>query len=625
MRNNFKNLTGAEIIFKIFNKKKVTNIFTYTGGASMAVIDQLNFNKNIKHFTNTHEQSAGHAATAYARISGKPGICLMTSGPGVTNMITPLTDATNDSTPLILLTGNVPLKMIGTNAFQECPATDITKPITKWSHLIKNIVDLPDVIESAFRISNTGKKGSVHIDIPKCILNTKYPYDYIKQRDHFNNNIRISEEKESKIRIVSLNTNSDSKEKFKLQNIYSNIYMTQFRSKDRYSNSNILQIMSLLNNCQKPLIIAGQGCNDYSLLLRAFAIRGNIPVTTTIHAQGVFDENHYLSLEFLGMHGSPAANYAVQEADLIIALGTRFDDRTTGNIEKYAPNAFRAYKRNEGGIVHVNINETEINKVIKTHYNFNMDCGKFLSSVVPFCRAREQWLKQINNWKKQYPFIYDKEDKIKTQDVICSINNFLEQSKLDNYIITTGVGNHQMMACQYIKWKYPKSFVTSGSLGVMGVGLPFAIGSQIADPTKLVIDIDGDGSFNHTLSELKTVMNYKLPIKIAIMNDTCFSMVNAWEKLFFEERHVATDLVKNPDYVKIAESYGIKGIYCENKSDLKDKIEQFLMYDKSILCEFKVKKDLCFPLVPPGAALDEMILYDKDNLNNIKVDEFPPS
>ena len=575
---SYKNLTGAQIIFKIFSKKKVSNIFAYTGGPIMSVIDQLHnsHNNKINYFTNTHEQFAGHAATAYARVSGKPGICLMTSGPGVTNMVTPLTDATNDSTPLILFTGNVPLKNIGTNAFQECPATEITKPITKWSYLIKSIYELPDVVEQAFNISTEGKPGSVHIDIPKCVLNSVYEKDYMCRKNY--------------------SVNNESSPKLKKNSSY---------------NSNFNEIIHLLNICQKPIIIAGQGCNNYSKALKSFAIRGNIPVTTTIHGLGIFDENHKLSLEFLGMHGHPGANYAVQEADLIIALGTRFDDRTTGEIEKYAPNAFRAFKRKEGGIVHVNINANEINKVINSHFNFKMDCGEFLSSIIPFSKERTQWIDQINGWKKKHSFKYKKSKNLKTQEVISGINKYLYENNVSNYIISTGVGNHQMMACQFIKWKYPKSLVTSGSLGVMGVGLPFAIGSQIADPSKLVIDIDGDGSFNHSLSELKTIMNYNLPVKIAIMNDTCFSMVNTWEKLFFEERFTATNLIKNPNYVSLSESYGIKGIYCDNSFDLDSKIKQFLSYDKAILCEFKVEKDICLPLVTPGSALDEIKLQNE--------------
>jgi len=586
----YKHLTGANIVYKKLIENNVEKVFTYSGGAIMSLIDTLHssHNNKIKYYINTHEQSAGHAATAYGRLTGKPGVCIMTSGPGVTNSVTPLTDATNDSTPLILITGNVSLDSIGTNAFQECPATEITKSITKWNYLVKNVHEIPSVIDEAFRVSTNGKPGSVHIDIPKCVLNHTYMFNYGVIKQHYKNyeNPKINTR-------VSI-------------------------------HASLNKIIHLLNIAKRPLIIAGHGCNRAENIykLKSFAFRGNIPVTTTIHGLGIFDEMNPLSLEFHGMHGSVAANYAIQEADLIIALGSRFDDRTTGNIKKYAPEAYKAFERNEGGIVHVNVNSKELSSATETHYNYHMDCGTFLDSVIPFFRARTVWFKKLEQWKKKYPFQYSG-GKLMTQDVISEINNYLLNKKVEDYIITTGVGNHQMMACQYIKWRYPRSLVTSGSLGVMGVGLPFAIGSQIAHPEKLVIDIDGDGSFNHTLSELKTVMNYGLPIKIAILNDTCLSMVNTWEKLFYEERYTATDLNKNPDYVKLAESYGIKSIYCDSKEDLESKIDEFLSYDDAILCEFKVKSDQCYPLVPPGAALNEMMLSndnnDNDNNNDNKI------
>ena len=559
-------LTGAQIIYKKLLQYNVTDVFVYTGGAIMPLIDTLYKNPKINYYVNTHEQSASHSATGYAKSTGKPGICIMTSGPGVTNSITGLTDATNDSTPFILFTGNVQLSAIGTNAFQECPATDITRPITKWSYMIDNINDVGDVVDEAFRVATSGKPGAVHIDIPKCILMSKF-YKEFYNKKYFNNEIIKPEKK-------NLN--------------------------------NIDHINKLINNAKKPILLIGQGCNDYSEQLRSFAINSNIPVTTTIHAMGVFDETHKLSLEFLGMHGNVAANYAIQESDLIVALGTRFDDRITGVVEKYAPKAFEAYKSGKGGIIHVNKNNKEIGNIIDSHYNFHSDCGDFLNVLKPKYKKRKQWMSEIKDWKKKYKFAYNKTNKLKTQEVLTAMNNHL--LKLDNYQITSGVGNHQMMASQFIKWKYPKTFFSSGSLGVMGTGLPYAIGCQIGNPDKLIIDIDGDGSFNHTSSELKTVKNYNLPIKIAIMNDGHFSMVRTWEKLFFDKRYTATKLDDNPDYVKLAEAYGIKGICCDAREDLHDKINEFLSYDKAILCEFKLETDECFPLVKPGSALDDIIL-----------------
>lgn len=578
---NYHNFSGSKIIYNKFLEKKVKDVFIYTGGAIMPLIDTF-YDGTINYFLNTHEQSGGHAATGYAKSSGMPGISIVTSGPGITNSITPLTDATNDSTPLIVFSGNVPLNVMGTNAFQECPAVEITKPVTKWSYCIKDVQEIPDVIDEAFKVSMHGKKGSVHIDLPKCVLVSKYGdtnkrYKFNKLEDHLTMDYEV----------------------------YNNDYITY-----------------LINNSKRPVLLVGQGCNDYPESLRNFAISGNIPVTTTIHAMGIFDEVNKLSLDFLGMHGSVYSNYAIQNADLIIAIGTRFDDRITGNIQKYAPKAFEAFKNGIGGIIHVNKNKNEIGNIINSHFNFNVDCGDFLDSIRLEHVDRSEWFKIINKWKTENPFKYNIEQTtMSTQEVISGINNFLLDK--ENYIITTGVGNHQMMSAQFIKWRHPKSFISSGSLGVMGVGLPYAIGCQIANPDKLVIDIDGDGSFNHTLAELKTVQNYNLPIKIAIMNDTNFSMVRAWEKLFFNEQYTATNLNKNPDYVTLAESFGIKGIKCDNRDNLNQTIEYFLNYDKAILCEFIVEPNLCLPLVSPGAALDDIIKFG-DKGHNINTD-LPPS
>ena len=577
----YHNLTGGQVIYKKLLEHNVNDVFLYTGGAVMPLIDAF-YKGKINYYLNTHEQSGGHAATGYAKSTGKPGISIVTSGPGLTNSITALTDATNDSTPFILFSGNVPLTAVGTDAFQECPSTDITRPVTKWSYFVEDVQELPDVVDEAFRVSLDGKPGSVHIDLPKCITMGGYDGNENK-RFKFSN--KVTEEKK--------------------MNMTDSHFITE-----------------VINNAQNPVLLVGQGCNNYSDELRDFAISGNIPVTTTIHAMGIFDETHDLSLQFLGMHGNVAANYAIQNADLIIALGTRFDDRITGVIEKYAPNAFKAFNEGKGGIIHVNKNDEEINKVVNSNYNFQMDCGEFLRSIKPKFTNRKKWFQKINEWKVTHPFKFKTDtDNMTTQEVINGINNYLLDK--DNYIVTTGVGNHQMMSSQFIKWKYPKTFISSGSLGVMGTGLPYAIGCQIAHPDKLVIDIDGDGSFNHTLAELKTVQNYDLPIKIAIMNDTNFSMVRAWEELFFNKQYTATGLNKNPNYAELAESFGIMGITCDRREDLESTIDDFLSYDESIVCDFRVVPNLCLPLVSPGAALDDMVLFDDENI--IMKTNLPPS
>ena len=606
LRNIKKNyLTGGELIYKKLLDNSVTDVFLYSGGAIMPLVDAF-YKGPIKYYINSHEQNAGHAATGYAKSTNMTGVCVVTSGPGLTNMITPILDATNDSTPLVIFSGQVPLNAIGSNAFQECPAVDITKSITKWSYCVTHVSELPYVVDAAFEIANNGKKGAVHIDLPKCIIASKYienkamnPLYYINNNHHNYTNLLHK-------KILDL-------------------------------KNNIQQIADIINISNKPVLYIGKGCNNYSTLLKNLAKKGNIPVTTTIHAVGVFDEHDPLSLEFLGMHGNVSANYSIQNSDCIIAIGSRFDDRTIGNIEKYAPYAKEAGLKKTGGIIHINIEPSQINKVIHTDYNISIDAGTFMTYLLPLIKfkKRNEWTSQYTQWKLNYPFKVTKTNIennlgiLKTQDVIYEINNQLLSKNIYNKtIITTGVGNHQMMTAQFIKWRYPKTLITSGSLGVMGVGLPYAIGAQIANPDKIVIDIDGDGSFNHTLSDLKTIVDYKLPVKIAIMNDGHHSMVRVWEELFYNKKYTATTLNNNPDYKKLAESFGIHSISCNHISKLKNTIEYFLSYNGPILCDFKVKTDKCLPLVAPGKALDDLILHEnfdtKVNNNNFKK-SLPPS
>lgn len=577
----YSGLSGGHIIYNKLKENKVKDVWISTGGAVMPLIDAF-YQGDINYYLPSHEQAGGHAAAGYAKSTGKPGISIVTSGPGFTNSLTPLTDAMNDSVPFILLSGQVPLASMGTQAFQECPSVEMSKPVTKWSYCVQNIEELPYVIDEAFSIATSGKPGSVHLDLPKCITSA-----ILKD-----NNYKIKE---------------------------------KFNNKKKYNIENLEELCQVINNSKRPIILAGQGCNMAYTKLREFAKKASIPVTTTIHAMGCFDETDNLSLQFLGMHGNAAANYAIQDADLIIALGTRFDDRITGKIDTFAPKAFQAHQEGKGGIIHVNINNREIGNIINTHYNYNLDCYDFLEQIIPNVsfQDRNDWLTKINLWKEEYVFKYTETDKLKTQQVVEGINNYLLKSMRNDYFITTGVGNHQMMAAQFIKWKFPQSFITSGSLGTMGVGLPYAIGCQIANPNSLVIDIDGDGSFNHSLHELKTINDYKLPVKIAIMNDSKLSMVKAWEKLFYNERYTATDLGKNPNYAELAKSFGIKGIECDNKDNLKSSIKYFLEYDGPIICDFKVEPDLCLPLVAPGSSIDNMILNDE---SNFKIDKnlMPP-
>lgn len=585
LSTSFRGLTGGQIVYESLRKHNVENVFLYSGGAVMPIVDAF-YDGKIKYFINTHEQSTGHAATGYAKMSGKTGISIVTSGPALTNSITAIQDAQTDSTPLIVISGQVPLASMGTNAFQECPSVDITKPITKWSYCIDNVENIPWAMNEAFRIAHEGKPGAVHLDIPKCVSQSIYTGT---------NTRRTIELGEPGLKRASQKKNLYTEEKHKLRN--------------------------LLEKTQRPIVLLGKGAVNSYKEVRQFVETLGIPVTSTIHAMGIVDETSDLSLQFLGMHGHPAANKAIQEADFIIALGARFDDRITGKITDFAP---KARAPNGLGIVHVNICENELDFVMKTDHNYAMDCKQFLSSLQPTINTmtkpdRSEWFKKLLHWKHKYPFMYELFPKtINTQEVIDTMNAYLSDYK---YIITTGVGNHQMMAAQFITWKNPRTFITSGSLGVMGTGVPYAIGCQIACPDHIVVNIDGDGSFHHTLAELKTIADYQLPIKIAIMNDGHMSMVKTWESLFYGGRHSATSLGKNPDYIKLASSFGIRGIRCTSRATLHKCIQDFLQYNGPILCDFRVTSDMCLPLVSPGAPLDDMIMTK--NIKSLKGD--PPS
>jgi acetolactate synthase-1/2/3 large subunit len=568
----YKGLIGGKIIYQKLLDHKVTDVFMYSGGAVMSLVDAF-YKGDIKYYINSHEQNCGHAATGYARSSDKTGIVITTSGPGLTNCITPMLDAQNDSTPLIVISGQVPLKSIGTRAFQECPAIDLTKTFTKWSYLVKNVGELPDVIDEAFEIANHGKKGVVHIDVPKCILNSTYD-------QHFN-------------------------------------FIKSIKSKNIMNIDQIIQVSHIINESTKPVLYIGQGCNDSYVSLRKFAKLANIPVTTTIHAVGSFDERDDLSLQFLGMHGNPAANYAIQNADCIIALGCRFDDRTTGNLNMYAPHA--------SNIIYCNIEENELKFMDRASYTFVGDCKDFLDFITPYTlfNQRTSWFNKINEWKTLMPFEYIKDNKLRSEFVIENINNLIDT---ENTIITTGVGNHQMQTSQYITWASPKSFISSGSLGVMGFGLPAAIGCKIANPNKTVIDIDGDSSFIMTFSDLKTVKEHNLNIKIFIMNNHAQAMVTIWEKLFYNERYTATLQNNNPDFVTLAESFGIAAVKCTEKTNVEETIKYALKYDGPIVCVFEVDYAECLPLMAPNKALDDLILF-KDYHGKLDLDEnsLPPS
>ena len=613
--NKYQGLTGGQLIYNKLLEHGTQDVFMYTGGAVMPLIDAFSEGK-INYYINCHEQSLGHSATGYAKSTGKPGICIVTSGPGLTNLVTPITDANNDSTPLIVFSGQVAKTAMGSAAFQECPSTEITKPITKWNYCVENVEELPEVIDYAFQVATSGCPGVVHIDLPKCITSALFNGKETECTNEIDPNNDTS----------NIN-NTSNKLPVTIPQAISNITSKYYK----LDPNKLFCISSLIKNAKRPVIIVGKGCVSATRQLRHLVKLTNIPVTSTIFGMGILPEDDPHSLEFLGMHGNVAANYAVQNADLIINLGSRFDDRTTANTKYYGQGAKKAYSQYKGGIVHVNLDQNEICKNINSHYNFINRCDDFLDELIPLIsedkshvHERDSWLEKIRDWKHDNPFNTNcpGDNSLNTQMVVDKLGKWLNNSdkhNKNNFYVSTGVGNHQMMAAQFIKWNSPNQFLSSGSLGVMGVGLPYAIGALIANPEHLVLDIDGDGSFNHTLSELKTIQNYKLPIKIAIMNDGELSMVRAWEHLFFGSRYVATNLGENPDYVKLAESFNIPALRCEREDELDITVDTFLGWEGPVLCDFRVKGDLCLPLVKPGNALDDMYLFGDRSVNSDKI------
>jgi acetolactate synthase-1/2/3 large subunit len=558
----------AELIYHKLHQHGVKTVFGYSGGAIMPLLDHFHYTKNIHKMdliVNTTEQCCGHAATAYSRALSCPGIVLVTSGPGITNLITPLLDANNDSTPLICISANVGKDSIGTNAFQEAPAIEITTSITKWNALVNSPSDIQSIIDYAFYIAMDGKRGSVHIDIPKCVLNSMYELPHAPNNSGPDMTIPITPFKPSKP-----------------MNVFAEI----------------------INNSLKPVLYVGQGSKHISNEIKYLSQQYSIPVTTTLHGMGIVDETNDLSLEMCGMHGSASANYAIQTADCIIAVGSRFDDRTTGSISKYAPKCKH--------VIHFNIESTEINKVIHTdNYvigNVKYTIPKLITELTKLDtknHIRVKWLAQIKRWKTEYPFKYIETTQLKTQEVLLILNQLIT-NEMHRVMITTGVGNHQMMACQFIKWKYPNMFISSGSLGVMGSGLPYSIGCQLGYPSRTIINLDGDSSFLMTCSDLKTIRTHNLPIKIIIFNNKSQDMVRVWEELFYDNRITATKNEYNPSFSKLAESFDIKGIQA-TKQNINEQLEYFMNYKGPILLECLTVSDYCFPLVPPGAGLDEMI------------------
>lgn len=559
----YKGKTGARILHEmLIGPHKVDLMFGYPGGAILPVFDEI-YKSPAKFILTRHEQAAGHAADGYARATGKPGVCLVTSGPGATNTVTPLATAQMDSVPIVVFSGQVATKVIGNDAFQEADVTGITRPCTKWNYLVKDIHELPRVINEAFMIAVSGRPGPVLVDLPKDVTS-----------------MVCDQEVDDAPRAHVLAR----------QGVVS-------RKADRKS---IEAAVEMINRSEKPVLYVGGGAiiSGAWEALRKMAKKANLPCTTTLLGLGAFDETDPASLLMLGMHGSAFANYAVQESDCLIAVGARFDDRVTGNLATFAPHA---------KIIHVDIDPSSISKIVDVDVPVIGDAKASIQEMLPLLeyRERKEWFARINAWKKRYPFHYADDSKLaKPQAVLEAIYRQADPGSL----YTTGVGQHQMWAAQFIRWRYPRQMITSGGLGTMGYGLPAAIGAQLGSPGKTVIDIDGDASFQMTSYELATMADYNIPVKVVIINNDFQGMIKQWQDLFYDKRY-SSSVMKNPNFAKMAESYGVRGMRCENKADIDKTVKEMLAHDGPVVVDFVVEpNEHVYPMVPSGKGLHEMEL-----------------
>jgi len=593
-RQKYVGMTGGRIIYEklLENNVKVANGFS--GGANLPILDCFHpFHHNgktpIDFITNSNEGNTGYVAEGYAKVSGEPGIIMVTSGPGLTNIITPLQDALCDGVPLVAFSGQV-ARNAPPEAFQSCDSVDLTRPCTKWNYKLKCIEELPTILDYAFHMARSGRPGPVHIDCPKDIQVSTLTEEHL---DSF-----------KKINIDGLDYDLNDE---------GNLEFNKINEIPELDSSQLDRIIDLINKAEKPILSVGQGVNDCSKELLEFVEKTNIPITTTLHSLGSFDERHPLALNMIGMHGHPTPNFMIQEADLILAVGSRFDDRTVGKLSSFAIDAKNAEKKGKGGIVHVDIRPTEKDRVVKVSEFVHSDCKTFLTEMNKkdiITKPREEWLDKMNNYKKNNEILIPTfaDGSLSVQRVIEEMNTQIKSYR-EKCIFSTGVGVHQMVAAQLITWVKPRSMVSSGSLGTMGVSLGYAIGAKLADKDKVVISIDGDGSFNMTNTELKTIMDLQIPVKILLLNNNSEMMVEYWQKLFFDGRYISTDN-NNCDYNKLADAYDIKNLYCNNEKDLKEKMDEFLEYEGPILFHVEIKKTPCLPLVSPGKSIDNMILND---------------
>jgi acetolactate synthase-1/2/3 large subunit len=565
--------SGAEIIIECLKREGVKHIFGYPGGVVLNIFDLLYDDKDLKLILTRHEQGAVHAADGYARSTGKPGVVLVTSGPGATNTVTGIATASMDSIPLVVLTGQVPTVLIGNDAFQEADIVGITRPCTKYNILCKDVHDLAKQIKEAFHIATTGRPGPVLLDLPKDVTAGTANFAWPEKTD-----------------------------------------IRSYSPKYEGNKWMIEKAAHEIAKARKPVIIAGGGCiiSEASKELKELAEYANVPVTMTLMGLGAFPGSHDLSLGMLGMHGTYYANKSIQDSDLLIAIGMRFDDRVTGKIEGFAPHA---------KIIHIDIDPTSIRKNVRVDIPIVGDVKNVLKILNKSLKedvkeqwgeVRKAWLKQIKEWKSERPLSYTYlPDVIKPQFVVEKI---YEITKGDA-IITTEVGQNQMWAAQFYKYDKPRRLLTSGGLGTMGYGFPAAIGAQLAHPDKLVIDIAGDGSIQMNIQELATAMIYKLPVKVAILNNRYLGMVRQWQELFFQERysHVHLHTETTPDFVELAHAYGAVGLRAEKPGEVEPVLKEAFKTKKPVFMDFVCDwKEKVYPMVPAGATLDSMLFEEKE-------------
>ncbi len=562
--------TGAEIVIKALKSQGVDTVFGYPGGAVLPIYDEIFKEKSINHILVRHEQGAVHAAEGYARSTGKPGVVLVTSGPGATNAVTGLTDALMDSIPLVVLTGQVPTFMIGNDAFQEADTVGITRPCTKHNWLVKDTNKLASTIHTAFHVATKGRPGPVLVDIPKDV--------------QFAGGTYIEPE--------------DVKQTYRVKTV-------------KPEKASIERIVDAINNAKKPVIYSGGGVinsgKKASNLLRMLVSKTNFPITSTLMGLGCYPASGENWLGMLGMHGTYEANMAMHDCDLLLCIGARFDDRITGRTDAFSPNSIK---------VHIDIDPSSINKNIQVDVPLVSDIEPALKAIInkwEKCGKKTQseslqnWWNEINDWKKIKCLAYRQSgNTIKPQYAIDRLEKLT--SKIDRYI-TTEVGQHQMWAAQYMKFEEPNRWMTSGGLGTMGYGFPASIGVQIAFPQSLVINVAGEASWLMNMQELGTAVQYGLPVKQFILNNERLGMVRQWQELLHGERYSHSWSESLPDFEKLADAYGIKGITCDNPIDLDDAITEMIKFRGPVIFNCVVEKhENCFPMIPSGKAHNEMIL-----------------